>query len=196
MNWYQKHIIKNSEIIVNKKPKLMLNSPMRKKCTLTDGVIPGKSTFNKSRSFGFTMKSFPEVGKNSKNIAPEKSSDKGQTSNQTMRKDKILDPDPLLLCAITVKKPGHVMSDCWLLKKRREKEARPNAFVSSKSNWYSNPNGTESSIGLDKSEIIREEFKHFVSKGFVSLESSSSQVPIKILSDTGATQSLLLEGVL
>ena len=113
-----------------------------------------------------------------------------------MSKDKILDPDPLLLCAITVKKPGHVMSDCWLLKKRREKEARPNAFVSSKSNWYSNPNGTESSIGLDKSEIIREEFKHFVSKGFVSLESSSSQVPIKILSDTGATQSLLLEGVL
>ena len=44
--------------------------------------------------------------------------------------------------------------------------------------------------------MIREEFKHFVSEGFVSLESSSSQVPIKILRDTGATQSLLLEGVL
>ena len=26
------------------------------------------------------------------------------------------------------KKPGHVMSDCWLLKKRREKEATPDAF--------------------------------------------------------------------
>ena len=88
------------------------------------------------------------------------------------------------------------MSDCWLLKKRREKEATPNAFVSSKSNWRSNPNRAESSIGLDKSEIIREEFKPFVSEGFVSLESSSSQVPIKILRDTGATQSLLLEGVL
>ena len=35
-----------------------------------------------------------------------------------------------------------------------------------------------------------------MSEGFVSLESSSSQVPIKILRDTGATQSLLLEGVL
>ena len=38
--------------------------------------------------------------------------------------------------------------------------------------------------------------KHFVSEGFVSLKSSSSQVPTKILSDTGATQPLLLEGVL
>ena len=35
-----------------------------------------------------------------------------------------------------------------------------------------------------------------MSEGFVSLESSSSQVPIKILRDTGANQSLLLEGVL
>ena len=74
-----------------------------------------------------------------------------------------------------------------------KKEAMPKAFVSSKSNWCSNPNITESSI---KSEIIREEFKPFVSEDFISLESRSSQVPIKILRDTGATQSLLLEGVL
>ena len=89
------------------------------------------------------------------------------------------------------KKPGHVMSDCWLLQKRREKEAT--LFVSSK--WRSNFNRTETSIGFDKSEIFREEYKPFVSEGFVYLESSYSQVPIKILRDTGATQSLLLEGV-
>ena len=47
-----------------------------------------------------------------------------------------------------------------------------------------------------KSDIIREEFKPFVSEGFVSLDSSSSQIPIKILRDTGATQSLVLEGVM
>ena len=35
-----------------------------------------------------------------------------------------------------------------------------------------------------------------MSEGFISLASSSSQVPIKILRDGGATQSLLLEGVL
>ena len=81
------------------------------------------------------------------------------------------------------------MSDCSLLKKRREKEATPNTFVFSKSNWHSNPNRKEYGIGLEKSETIREEFKPFVSEGFVSSESSSSQVPIKILRDTGATQS-------
>ena len=54
----------------------------------------------------------------------------------------------------------------------------PNDFVSRKSNWRSNPNRTESGICLDKSEIVREEFKPFVTEGFVSLESSSSQVPI------------------
>ena len=78
----------------------------------------------------------------------------------------------------------------------REKEVMPNTFVSSKSNCCSDPNRVEYSIGLDKSEIIREECKSFVSEGWVSLVSSSSQVPIKILRDTGATQSLRLEGVL
>ena len=53
--------------------------------------------------------------------------------------------------------------------------------MSSKSYWHSSPNRAESSIGLDKSEIIREEFKPFVSEGFIFLESSSSQVSIKIL---------------
>ena len=156
-----------------------------------DYALTHKSTFNKNKSFGPAKKSYPEIGKKSENVAPEKSSDKGQTSNQTMSKDR--KPRSFAPVCHYCQKPGHVMSD---LKKRREKEATPNAFVSSKSNWRSNPNRAESSIGLDKSEIIREEFKPFVSEGFVSLESSSSQVPIKILRDTGATQSLLLEGVL
>ena len=72
----------------------------------------------------------------------------------------------------------------------------PNSFVSSKSNWCSNPNRAESSSGLEKSEIFREEFKPFVSEGFVSLERRSRPVCIKTLKDTWATQSLLLEGVL
>ena len=67
----------------------------------------------------------------------------------------------------------------------------PNAFVANKTDWLSNPNKTESIISLNKSEIIRVVFKPFV-----SLESGSSQVPIKILRHTGATQTLLFEGVL
>ena len=49
-----------------------------------------------------------------------------------------------------------------------------NAFVFNNCNWSSNPNRAECSIGLNNSEVIREELKPFVSEGFVSLESSSS----------------------
>ena len=63
----------------------------------------------------------------------------------------------------------------------------PNTFVFSKSNWRSNPNGAKASIGLGKSEIIRDEFKPFISEDFVR---SYCQVFIKILRDTGVTQSL------
>ena len=45
------------------------------------------SPFNKNRSTGSTKKSYPEVGENSENVAQDGSSDKGQTSNQTMSKD-------------------------------------------------------------------------------------------------------------
>ena len=51
----------------------------------------------------------------------------------------------------------------------------------------------------DMSDKIKEEYLPFISEGFVSLSGDSpDQQPIKIkmLRDTGATQSLLLEGVL
>ena len=46
------------------------------------------------------------------------------------------------------------------------------------------------------SDGLREEFLPFVSEGFVSLNESCSPVPIRILRDTGASQSLLLASVL
>ena len=82
--------------------------------------------------------SHPDIGRKSENVALENNSDKGRTSNQTMGNDR--KPRSFASVCHYCKKPGHVMSDCWLLKKTREKEATPNAFVSSKSNWHSNPN--------------------------------------------------------
>ena len=61
-----------------------------------------KSTFKKNRFFDSTKKSYPEVGRKSENVAPEKSTDKGLTVNQTMGKDS--KPDPLLLCDFIIKK--------------------------------------------------------------------------------------------
>ena len=94
-----------------------------------DYALTHKSTFNKNRSFGSTKKSYLEVGKRSENVAQEKSSDKGQTSNQTMSKER--KPKSFAPVYHYCKNPGHVMSDCWLLKERRENEVMPNAFVSS-----------------------------------------------------------------
>ena len=83
------------------------------------------------------------------------------------------------------KKPGHVMSDCWLLEKRREKEVTPTSFVSSKSNKCSILNRAKSGIGILKPEFIREGFKPFVYEGFVSLESSSGQFALRYLEALG-----------
>ena len=41
-----------------------------------------------------------------------------------------------------------------------------------------------------------EEYKPFLSQGYVSINNSKSAKPVKILRDTGASQTLLLEGVL
>ena len=87
-----------------------------------DYALNHKSTFNKNRSFSPTKKSYPEVGKKSENVAPEKSSDKGQTSNQTMSKDR--KPRSFAPVCHYCKKPGHVMPDCWLLKKRKGRNAQ------------------------------------------------------------------------
>ena len=62
-------------------------------------------------------KSYPE--RHLKIIAPEKSSDKIQTTIQTMSKDR--KPRSFVPVCHYCKKSGHVMSDCWLLQKEREK---------------------------------------------------------------------------
>ena len=116
------------------------------------------------------------MGKKVENLAPVKSSDKAKNIDQTMSKDR--KPRSFAPVCHYCKKPGHIMSDCWLLKKKRQDEVTPNALVSSKSNWRSIPNSAESSIVLNRSEI-REEFKPFVSDGFVSLDKNSNRVPIK-----------------
>ena len=85
-----------------------------------------------------------------------KKSNKAQTSNQTMR--MVRKARYFATVCHFWKKSWHVMYDCRLSKKKREKEATPNTFVSSKSIWHSNPNRVESDVGLVKSDIIREEF--------------------------------------
>ncbi|XP_051888858.1 uncharacterized protein LOC127579869 isoform X2 [Pristis pectinata] len=96
------------------------------------------------------------------------------------------------------RKPGHVISNCALLKKK--KEAGPNACFQA----IKNQKGLGDAVKdqslqegkAEKLEEVRKEFRSYVSEGFVSLNDESPQVPVKILRDTGASQSLLLDSVL
>ena len=92
-------------------------------------------------------------------------------------------------------KHGHVMSDCWLLKRKKENQASLNVFISCKPNCLlaKEVDNCEASA---KTEEIRLEIQPFISEGSVSIDKLSGSLPIMILRHTGTTQSLLLEGVL
>ena len=93
------------------------------------------------------------------------------------------------------KKMGHVMSDCWFLKNRREEKKSTVSLVSTKRQ-------VEKSDLLEKSEVAQEKregnecFQSFISQGSVSETEKGQQTPIAILRDTGASQTLLSSDVL
>ena len=95
------------------------------------------------------------------------------------------------------KHKGHVISECWTLKNRRSTDVSPNALVSSHKSHYETrfcrQKHDDPDLVVGKSEPVREEYLLFVSE---SSENDSDSVPIKILRDTGATQSLMLQDAL
>ncbi|VDI36073.1 Hypothetical predicted protein [Mytilus galloprovincialis] len=100
-----------------------------------------------------------------------------------------------LICAYC-KKNGHLMADCFRLQKKNERDNKP------KSSACTTPYIT-STLECPASQAFKssfcdymEEYKPFMSDGFVSIVDYTNLQPIKILRDTRASQSLLLEGVL
>ena len=91
------------------------------------------------------------------------------------------------------KKRGHLIPDCFLLKRKN----KSNSTASSR---------TESGLGLcvstlpltsRKDESICQAFAPFIMDGFVTLlEEPNARIPIKVLRDTAASQSFILENVL
>ena len=78
------------------------------------------------------------------------------------------------------KKHGHLKDECWFLERKKNSSSKPTALTAN----------------VSQSDIVRQEFEPFISNGFVSYEGENTQFPIKILRDTGASQSLLLDSVL
>ncbi|XP_061190377.1 uncharacterized protein LOC133198276 [Saccostrea echinata] len=95
------------------------------------------------------------------------------------------------------KKKGHIKSECWALQKKKlvstaDVQPSPSALTSVQGKVTCSQ--FENTEVKPESDVLREEFKPFVFNGLVSVDTDSH--PIRILRDTGASQSLLLEGVL
>ena len=60
----------------------------------------------------------------------------------------------------------------------------PNVFIT---NQYS---------VVEHSSVKKDQYNQFISKGYVYFSKNGEKVPVKILRDTDATQSLLVEGIL
>ena len=96
------------------------------------------------------------------------------------------------------KQSGLIISECVALKRKREKEKqespKPTGLTSLR---FSIQDGNPISAKTSETDSVMEIYEPFLSDGFVSLNSDSAQsTPIKILRDTGASQSLILADTL
>ena len=89
------------------------------------------------------------------------------------------------------KKPGHIKPQCPLLQhKKTESDAHPNALVKNVTDSHSE---RIQPVDMDK---VQKQYEPFVSVGYVSLPDSDEARKVKVLRDTGASQSLILESAL
>ena len=104
------------------------------------------------------------------------------------------------------KRRGHVMAECWSLQQKKKPDAlvrtiRKPLEVPGIKLKNEPPEGDQqlSDVPVEKKPqgaSPDSSYLPFVSAGLVSLTAEGVAVPVKILRDTGATQSLLLQGVL
>ena len=100
------------------------------------------------------------------------------------------------------KQSGHIISECVALKRKREKEKQESPKPTGLTSLMLKPQSSiqdENPISAKTSETdsVMEIYEPFLSDGFVSLNSDFAQsTPIKILRDTGASQSLILADTL
>ena len=98
------------------------------------------------------------------------------------------------------KQSGHIVSDCPVLKRKREKQEglKPTGLTSLKLTPQSCvKDQTHVQAKVPETDSVMEIYEPFLSDGFVSLNSDFAQsTPITILRDTGASQSLILADTL
>ena len=115
----------------------------------------------------------------------------------SQKSDPYLDKKSLS-CGYCIKK-GHIISGCFRLQRRNGREPKP---LTSGSCGFTAPlyasKGKSPDVQTSMSSFCdyMEDYKPFMSEGFVSIDDNTASKPIRIIRDTGASRSLLLEGVL
>ena len=97
------------------------------------------------------------------------------------------------------KKPGHLVSECLKLKRKLgSDEAKPTGLTTLRPRPQSSiKTNTIDIVTKPKSDSTMEIFEPFMLNGFVSLSGDNyPPTPIKLLRDTGASQSLILADIL
>ncbi|KAJ8038116.1 hypothetical protein HOLleu_19101 [Holothuria leucospilota] len=159
------------------------------------GQTQNKGQFSRpNKKYGNSSGTTGNSGSQSGSISPtnsgKKQPDSSRQKNDQASSNKAAFKD--ISCGFCHKK-GHTMANCFTLAKLKETETAPNALAIAE-------NSSEVVVTLrpNSNDKIKEEYLPFVSEGFISLDGNSAHPPvkIKILRDTGATQSLLLDGVL
>ena len=104
---------------------------------------------------------------------------------------RVTRPTDSIFCGYC-KKPGHVLSDCLTLKRKNRLQSTGSPRAGSNMGLCVSTLPTSR-----KDENICQAFAPFITDGFVTLPGApGTQVPIRILRDTAASQSFILENVL
>ena len=99
-------------------------------------------------------------------------------------------------------KPGHVLEDCFSLQRKKERENKSNMLIVLASPQNTNCDGIDSeclnqSLSEQSSKVTDNCDKPFITRGKVNIPNASATEKKKyILGDTGASQTVLREGVL
>ena len=173
-----------------------------------------------SPSFSFRNNSSQSTGKfnssfSSRNSSKESPHSSSTNSTSTNLKSQLPSTGKELgnLVCNYCKKEGHLISDCLKLKRKREEQSgsKPTGFITSSKSTSKISNNVYDTFSEVKSlssprneaqvnssnDSIMEIFEPFIHDGFISLSSDFSHAtPVKILRDTGASQSLLLASTL
>ena len=172
-----------------------------------DYALTHKSSFvsRPPQSYGRNVRTSENSNVNKSHVSQPYRSDRctGQkvessTSRSHSAQDKSYSSAPV--CRFC-RKEGHIMSDCFKLKQRHQgqNDSKPTGLISKSCNLPSNVNDVRGTILEEKSssDSVMQSFEPFIHNGFVSLSSDlTNSNPVKILRDTGASQSLLLANTL